>query len=137
MYALCIGAGVAVVGLLVQGTLAAIPLVSDFAEEASASLAESSGDTVLSESWYVDGVEVAYVEEGGTPCENEYCWEWLLLTQPECATATVTVEISENLFGEAQRMVEQSVAAERVTSVLVETEADDGDYADITSISCE
>ena len=59
------------------------------------------------------------------------------MTQPDCATATVTVEISENLFGDAQRRVEQSVTTERVTSVLVETEEGDGDYADITSISCD
>ncbi|MET0934229.1 MAG: hypothetical protein ABWX56_10970 [Mycetocola sp.] len=122
--------------MLVLGTLVAIPIVSDFAAQASASFAEETG-TVLSESWVVDGVDVVYVEAGGTPCENEYCWEWLLMNQPDCATATVTVEISENLFGDAQRRVETSVTTGAVTSVLVESEADDGDYADITSINCD
>lgn len=136
-WALCIGAGVAIVGLIVQGTLLAVPLVADLAEQASASFGEPASETVLSESWYVDDVEVAYIEAGGTPCANEYCWEWLLLTQPDCATAAVTVEISESMFGDAQRRVEQSVETGRVTSVLVEALTDDGDYADITSIHCQ
>ena len=129
----------AAVGLLVQGTLLAIPLLSDLAETASASLAEPTGDTVLSDSWYVDGVEIAYIEEGGTPCENEteYCWEWLLLSQPDCANATVTIEIGDTPFGETRRWVERSIASEPMTSVLVEPEAEDGEYADITAITCE
>ena len=134
-YAMWIAAGVLVVGLLLLGTALAVTAVSDFAEEASASVAEQRG-TVLSESWNVDGVDVVYVEAGGAPCRNEFCWEWLLMTQPDCPTATVTVEISKDLFGEAQRRVDRSVTIERVTSVLVEAEESDGDYADITSISC-
>ena len=94
-------------------------------------------ETGLSDPWEVDGVEIVYVEAGGTPCESEYCWEWLLMTQPDCATATVTVDISENLFGETQRQIERSVTIDGVTSVLVEAEAGDGEYADLTSISCE
>jgi hypothetical protein len=135
-YAIWVAAGVLVVGLLIQGTVLAVTAVSDFAEEASASVTEQP-ETVLSESWDVDGVDVVYVEAGGSPCETEFCWEWLLMTQPDCTTATVTVEISQHLFGDAQRRIERSVATERVTSVLVETEEGDGDYADITSIRCD
>lgn len=126
-----------VIGLALQGgTLVGDAVTnavqnSDFVTD-PADLAESG----LSDPWEVDGVEVVYVEAGGTPCESEYCWEWLLMTQPDCATATVTVEISENLFGEAQRQIERSVAIDGVTSVLVDAEAGDGEYADLTSISC-
>lgn len=127
-------AGLAVGVLLYKGVLFAIGAITDVAEEASASLTDTSG-TVLSESWSVDGVDVVYVESGGTPCEN-YCWEWLLTTQPDCATAIVTVEIADTAFGDAQRQIEQSVAISGVTSVLVEAAADDGDYADIISIAC-
>jgi hypothetical protein len=132
-YTAWIAGGVLVVALVVQAALFAASFVTDAASEFG--FAEQSG-TVLSEAWNVDGVDVVYVESGGTECE-EYCWEWLLMTRPDCETANVTVEISDGLLGEAQRTVERSVTIEQVTSVLVEIAPDDGEFADLTAISCD
>lgn len=137
-YAGWFAVGAVGVGLIVEAGLFVTDVVTAAVED-SGFLADPGDvtETGLSDPWAVDGVEIVYVEAGGTPCETEYCWEWLLMTQPDCATATVTVEISENFFGEAQRRIERSVPIDGVTSVLVEAEPGDGDYADLTSISCD
>ncbi len=116
-----------------------VVLGTTFLADAVATSGYQSGrsGTILSDVWTVDGVDVVYVEAGGAACESDSCWEWLLITQPDCATATVTVEISDSVYGDTQREIERSVTSDRVTSVLIEAELDDGEYADLTSISCD
>lgn len=132
-HAAWIAGTVLVIGLAVHGTLFVSTMVADVVVESGSIL---GSETVLSDAWTVDGVDVVYVEAGGTECAEEACWEWLLMTQPDCSTATVTVEISESMYGDTQREVERSVAIDQVTSVLVEAEPGDGEFADLTSVNC-
>ncbi|MET0713587.1 MAG: hypothetical protein ABWY26_06670 [Microbacterium sp.] len=122
------------IGLTIQAGALVADAVTNAVQD-SDFFAEPS-EPVLSESWEVDGVEVAFVEAGGTPCDGEYCWEWMLLTQPDCATANVTIDISETQFGPSQRRIKMSVPIESVTSIVVEATPDDGDYASLIAITC-
>lgn len=123
-----------VIGLTIQGGVLVADAVTNAVSE-SEFFAEPS-EPVLSESWEVDRHEVAWVVAGGKPCDVEYCWEWMLLTKPDCATANVTVDISETQFGPSQRRIKQSVPIEEVTTIQVEAAPDDGDYASLIAITC-
>ena len=130
-----IGGAALVLGLTLQaGTLVA-DAVTD-AVQGSDFLADPVG-AIYSDPYLVDGVEVVEVAEAWTLCASESCWEWVLMTEPECATATVTITFT-NMYGNFPHEIERLVTVEPMTSIVVEAaEAEGDDYAQLTSISCK